>query len=178
MPALVAKLLPVLVLSVHVSLVVTLLWWISAKKSLLPLLHWFYKHTNILVIIIVIAATLGSLFYSEVMGLAPCKLCWYQRILMYPQVIILIIAWRKKLQYSLEAMILSGLGAVLAGYHYVLQISAVPDYLCSAVGYSASCAEKFEMGYGYITIPLMAMTAFALVFGLSLLNKLNNNDHH
>ena len=126
-------------------------------------------------LVIALVATFGSLFYSEIAGYEPCKLCWYQRILMYPQALILwlalVLKTRDALKYSL---LLSLLGAPLAGYHYLLQRGVVEVVPCSTVGYSVSCAEKFFMSYGYITIPMMAFTAFVLILCLGLIAKLSS----
>jgi len=116
-------------------------------------------------------AMAGSLTYSDVIGYAPCVLCWFQRILMYPQVILLGVAlYRRDVLMRLYGLILSTGGAVVAFWHYLGQLGfgTLP---CSAVGYSVSCAERFVMQYGYITIPLMAFSAFALIalsFAVSL----------
>ena len=108
-------------------------------------------------------ATLGSLFYSEIAGFEPCKLCWFQRILMYPQIILLGLAiLRKDKNIISYTFWLSVIGAVIAGYHYLLQIGVAPNLYCSAVGYSVSCSQRFAMNFGYITIPMMAFTAFLM----------------
>src|SRR3989338_3662834 len=107
--------------------------------------------------LVALIATSGSLFYSEVAGFEPCKLCWFQRIFMYPLVIITAIAFRKQhnkiWQYVLP---LSIMGLVIAGYHYYIQISPVAIIPCSVSGYAASCTERFVTHFGYITIPWMA----------------------
>lgn len=106
----------------------------------------------------------GSLLYSDVIGLEPCLLCWYQRILLYPQVILLALAafWKdaRIVLYSLPMVLL---GAAVATYHYTLQLGVNPYAPCSAVGYSVSCSDRFILNYGYITIPMMALTAFLLI---------------
>lgn len=122
------------------------------------------KYAPHLALAAVTIATLGSLFYSEVAGYEPCKLCWIQRIFMYPQVVLLITAFVKKragamLFYTLPLSIIGGLIAV---YHYLLQLGVVSGAACGVVGYSVSCAQRFVMSYGYITIPMMAITAFGL----------------
>ncbi len=115
-------------------------------------------------LIISLTATLGSLYYSEIMGYSPCVLCWYQRILMYPQIILFGIAlWHKNTSVINYIIPLSFIGAVLAAFHYQLQISNSSSFSCSIIGYSASCTEKFFLSFGYITIPMMALTAFALI---------------
>ncbi len=123
-------------------------------------------------------ATLGSLTYSEILGYEPCKLCWIQRILMYPQVLILGLAlWgrHKGVRALLDSsLVLSGVGAVVALYHYLMQLGIVPEGSCAAVGYSVSCAKVFVMTFGYITIPLMALSAFLLIIlSLRLVTRQN-----
>lgn len=122
--------------------------------------------------IVALAATAGSLTYSDIIGFEPCKLCWFQRILMYPQALILGMALIKKdkniVSYSLA---LSAAGAFIAAYHYLLQVGVAPSVVCSTVGYSVSCAKKFVMQFGYITIPMMSLTAFLLINLLMVVAK-------
>ena len=114
--------------------------------------------------IVALAATLGSLIYSDVLGYEPCKLCWFQRIFMYPQVLLLGFALIKKQRVIIDyALALAIPGALVAGYHYLLQLGVAPSLPCAAVGYSVSCSERFVLQFGYITIPLMAFTAFVLI---------------
>ena len=113
-----------------------------------------------------------SLIYSDVIGYEPCKLCWIQRIFLYPQVIILGLAlWKKTKDSSLYCLALSSVGAVIAGYHFYGQ-SFNPNALptCDTIG-TASCAVRFFVEFGYITLPLMSLTAFLLIITLMLLNK-------
>lgn len=128
----------------------------------------FSKYLVQYVFVVPIIATLGSLFFSEVAHYTPCVLCWYQRILMYPQAFILTIAYFRKENLSVYAIVLSAVGAIVAFYHYLLQLGKVSEILpCSAVGYSVSCAQKFTLEFGYITIPMMALSAFLLIIVLS-----------
>lgn len=126
----------------------------------------------VLAFAVAFVAMAGSLIYSEIIGYEPCKLCWFQRIFMYPQVFILGLALIKKDRVAADySIMLSVVGAIIAGYHYLLQRGAVPATSCSAVGYSVSCAQKFVMQYGYITIPMMALTAFVAIALLMLAYK-------
>lgn len=119
--------------------------------------------------IVALIATAGSLFYSEIAGYEPCKLCWYQRILMYPQVVLFGLALAGRLRdVMIAAGALSGIGAIIAGYHYLLQIGVVTGSNCDALGYSVACSQRFVMNFGYITIPLMAFSAFMLIFLLTI----------
>ena len=158
-----------LVLASQVALIMIGGVWTLLKTKREIIINTLGKKAMGLALIVATGATLGSLFYSEVMGLAPCQLCWYQRILMYPQVIILLVVLRQKRGYSWESGVAAGIGGIISAYHYLLQRSAVPNYFCNAVGYSESCSTFFEMTYGYITIPLMALTAFVMIIGLNYL---------
>ena len=110
-----------------------------------------------------LAAVLGSLYYSEIVGYEPCILCWWQRVFMYPQVLIAGIALWKNDRHALRyLMALSAVGATIAGYHYLLEWGLIPSGFCPATG--PNCAQRFVYEFGYITIPLMSLTAFAMSF--------------
>ena len=126
--------------------------------------------------IIALVATSGSLFYSEIASYTPCELCWYQRILMYPQVLILGMAmWKKDKNIADYSILLSILGGIIATYHYIIQFVETKIVPCSAVGYSVSCSDNFVLDYGYITIPMMALSAFVAIIILMLFLKFNSN---
>src|SRR3989344_3377205 len=117
-------------------------WWFS-RQSLSKLFNFLGKKFLILLLFIALVATLGSLFYSEIAGYQPCQLCWYQRILMYPQVLLLALAlWRKELSILNYTALLSLFGAALAGYHYLMQLGVAPALGCAAIGYSISCSQR------------------------------------
>ncbi len=122
------------------------------------------------VFIVSLTATLGSLFFSEIAGYEPCKLCWYQRILMYPVALLSAVALIRKESWLIPyALVMSVIGQLIAAYHYFLQIGALYNLEvdkfapCSAVGYSASCTSIFQLKFGFITIPMMAFVAFSLI---------------
>jgi len=131
------------------------------------LLHRFDKKMLVLMLCVALIASLGSLFLSEIATWNPCKYCWIQRIFMYPQVFLLAIAlWKKDRSIAPYILTLSIIGLLYAGYHYYIQmqnIIAAPDNPatpCDASG--ESCVKTPFVVFGYITIPLMAFTAFAL----------------
>ncbi len=146
--------------------------FILLTKNRSPKLDYFLNKAVLFAFLVALLATLGSLFYSEIAGYEPCKLCWFQRIFMYPQALLLGLALAKKdkniIGYSL---VMSGVGGVIAGYHYLLQLGVAPALPCAAVGYSAACSQRFVLLFGYITIPMMAFTAFALLFVTMLLAR-------
>jgi disulfide bond formation protein DsbB len=161
MTSAISQLLPILTLIAQVIVVLLVVGWLTSRKEL----SFVKTHALTFAFVVALVATLGSLFYSEVLGFEPCKLCWFQRIFMYPQVILLgLAAWRKDHGIIDYTAILSAIGGIIAAFHYYLQITDISILPCSATGYSASCSQRFVMEFGYITIPLMALTAFALIF--------------
>ncbi|WP_042149127.1 disulfide oxidoreductase [Paucisalibacillus sp. EB02] len=109
-------------------------------------------------------ATAGSLFFSEVLGYIPCELCWYQRILMYPLVIIYGTAlFKKDLATALPGLFLSGIGICVSTYHYMLQKLPALNEVGGACG-TVPCNSEYINYFGFITIPFMAGTAFILIF--------------
>jgi len=109
-------------------------------------------------------ATLGSLFYSEVMGYIPCELCWIQRILMYPLVIIYGTALVKKnIDIAFPGIILSGIGMLVSAYHYSLQKFSFMQKAGAMCG-DVPCNLQYVNYFGFITIPFLAGTAFIIIF--------------
>ncbi|MEI3597570.1 MULTISPECIES: disulfide oxidoreductase [unclassified Oceanobacillus] len=130
------------------------------------------KAENLLLIIWVQAfvATTGSLFYSEVMGYIPCELCWYQRILMYPLVIIYGLAlWKKDVKMTLSGLVLSGIGMFVSTYHYLLQKVPAFHEMGGSCSGAVPCNAIYVNYFGFITIPFMAGVAFIIIFVLHLL---------
>ena len=110
-----------------------------------------------------IVSTVGSLFFSEVLKFIPCTFCWYQRILMYPLVILLGIAFYhqddKITRYVLPFSIL---GILVSGYHYALQkIPALKAFeMCTS---GVPCSGQYINWLGFITIPLLAFIGFTTI---------------
>lgn len=140
------------------------------------MLAFFSKNGMFFAFIVALIAMFGSLTYSDILMYEPCKLCWFQRILMYPIVVLLGLGLlRKDSAIAFYGLILAILGAPIAVYHYLVQLGLIKAG-CSTVGYSVSCAKYFTMSFGYITIPMMALTAFGLIIVfLSLYRKYLND---
>lgn len=112
-----------------------------------------------------------TLFYSDVLGFEPCPLCWWQRIFLYPQVILFALAlWKsdfhKKSAVDLS-IALSAIGAGFALYQHLLQMLPAGSLPCPATG--VSCAQRIVFELGYITFPLMAFSLFAFLIALMLI---------
>lgn len=110
-----------------------------------------------------LVATCGSLFFSEVLHFTPCVLCWYQRICMYPLVIILtvgILEKNKKIYRYILPLSLTGL--VISVYHNLLYFGVIPESIAPCIK-GISCTTKFFAWFGFITIPLLSLTAFSVI---------------
>lgn len=112
---------------------------------------------------VALAATGGSLYFSEVAHFTPCLLCWYQRIAMYPLVIILgVAALRGDFAVRRYVLPLSVIGGLISVYH--IAVERLPTLAagssCSAI---APCDLKWIDVFGFITIPTMAFVAFAAI---------------
>lgn len=116
-------------------------------------------------------ATLGSLFFSNVMGYEPCVLCWYQRIFMYPLAVIFLLALfpldRHVVRYALPISLI-GLG--FAVYHYLLYMGSIPEDL-QPCGEGASCAEVNLEMFGFITIPMLSILSYTGIILLLVIFK-------
>lgn len=122
------------------------------------------KYGFIFAFLVALFSTIGSLFYSMAIGWDPCVLCWYQRIFMYPLVLLLPLAmWRKEEGRIADyALLLATPGLLFTVYHHLIQMGVMPSAFCSA-DVAASCAQRFIFELGYITMPFMALVAFALI---------------
>lgn len=113
--------------------------------------------------LVALVATLGSLWFSEVRLFVPCTLCWYQRILMYPLVLLLgVAAWRGDAGIVRYALPLSAFGIVVAGYHVLDQ--KVPGFgFPGACRSGVPCSAAYIDWFGFVTIPVLSLTAFVLI---------------
>jgi len=113
--------------------------------------------------LIAAVSTLGALFFGEVMQLPPCVLCWYQRIFMFPLVLILPIGLfpfdRKVVRYALPLAVIGGLIAV---FHLLLVAGAIPEGIKPCTQ-GVPCSETVIEWFGFLTIPLLSAVAFAAI---------------
>jgi disulfide bond formation protein DsbB len=123
-----------------------------------------------LVFLVASIATGGSLFFSEIAGFVPCELCWFQRICMYPLSIVSLLAAlandRRVARYLLPLPLV---GAAVSVYHVLVENGVVEQTNACLVSAPGGCATKWIEEFGYVTIPVLALTGFALCFGFLLL---------
>jgi disulfide bond formation protein DsbB len=121
-----------------------------------------------------LALTLGgltlSLFYSEVLGFAPCSWCWVMRIFMYSQVVLFAVAlWKRDRGIVDYSIALSIFGLLTGLYQHYLQMGGTSFVPCPATLTEATdCSQRFLFELGYITFPLMGATLFVLLIVVML----------
>ena len=134
-------------------------------NQLLPYAAW----------ILALLSLAGSLFFSEVMELPPCVLCWYQRIAMYPLVLIIGIGIAlSEVNWKLYALPLALIGLFLAVYHNLIYYGVIPESLTPCTQ-GASCSERQIELFGFITIPLMGLVSFLAIALLIFVYKPNRS---
>ena len=126
-----------------------------------------------LAFVVAAIATGGSLFFSEIAHFVPCELCWYQRICMYPLSIITLLAAlandRRVARYLLPLPLV---GAGVSVYHLLVENGVVEQAKACLISAPGGCATKWINEFGYVTIPTLALTGFALCFAFLLLSAL------
>jgi disulfide bond formation protein DsbB len=112
-------------------------------------------------------ATGGSLFFSEIANFFPCELCWYQRICMYPlSILTLILAVHGDHRAARYLLPLPVVGAGVSIYHILIEEQVITQPQTCLASAPGGCAVKWINEFGYITIPVLALTAFSLLIGL------------
>ena len=116
-------------------------------------------------------STMASLFFSYVMGFAPCVLCWYQRICLFPLVIILAVGLfpfdKNVVKFAFPLAIA---GWLTAFYHNLLYSGVIPETIqpCSQ---GISCTEKYIELFGFLTIPMLSLLSFSTIITLLIILK-------
>lgn len=174
MVSFVANLLAILSIVALVASAALLVFWVTARGSIgqdeatvaTSARGWLSAGWVVAAI-----AMSGSLFFSEVAKFVPCALCWYQRIAMYPLVVLLAIAViRDEARIRAYVLAVSLIGAAISVYHiFVQRIPGLPSGSCSL---DAPCSAIYVEVFGFVTIPFMAFSAFVLIISLMLAGPL------
>lgn len=155
----------------QIFIIVTAVLYVLKKEDFL--VEKIGKHGILLAFLVALASVLGSLYYSEIVLFEPCRYCWFQRIFMYPQVVLLGMAlYRKSKEIIPYSMALAIIGALFGFRHYLLQMSQNTSGIdnCLQAG-GASCSEAYFLYLGYITIAMLSLTAFLMVITFLMLSK-------
>ncbi len=133
------------------------------------------KYYLYVIFIISLLATLLSLYFSDVLGFAPCVLCWYQRILMYPMVILSLVAIIYKDPKVYRYMLpLSVIGTLVALFHNLLYWKIIPESASPCINGISCTAKQLEV-YGFVTIPLLSLVSFVLITALLIIYRKYEN---
>ncbi len=108
-----------------------------------------------------------TLLYSDVFGVIPCGLCWFERVMLYPQVLMGMTAlYFKDTLMPRYGIVLSTVGLIISSYHHFIQMGGSQFVKCPTAGAGADCAKRFIFEFGFITFPLMSAILFAFLIVL------------
>ncbi len=116
-----------------------------------------------LTLVVAAGATLGSLYFSEVADYIPCRLCWFQRIAMYPIALIALVALLRRDHGARWYMVpLAVIGGGISIYHYLIEWN--PSLEGGACGlFGPACADIWFREFGFVTLAFMALAGFTFV---------------
>ncbi|HYZ99535.1 MAG TPA: disulfide bond formation protein B [Acidimicrobiales bacterium] len=135
-------------------------WTAAVGRAVGPAALWFAGA-------VAIVSMLGSLYYSEIADFPPCRLCWFQRIGMYPLAVLLpIAAWLRDWGVRWYALPLAIGGGLTSAYHVAVQRLSLESGACEVAN---PCSTIWVEELGYLTIPAMALSGFALIVALLLM---------
>lgn len=168
------NLLYVLTVLGQIFIAAAILYLIFFRKVNNKVINFISRNAVPLAFTVALLASGGSFYYSGIAGFDPCHLCWFQRVFMYPQVIILGLGLFKKDNSAIDySLALIGVGTLISLYHNYIYYSAAPSIICSI---SSPCTEVFFTGFHYISMPLMSLTAFLMMAVLLINKKFKIND--
>ena len=143
--------------------VLALLSVVGVRRPLELVRRGIWGYELWLAFVVTAIATGGSLFFSEIAGFVPCELCWYQRICMYPlSLLTLLMALRADYRAARYLLPFPVVGAGIAIYHLLVENGVVAQSQACLVSAPGGCATKWIDEFGYMTIPTLALTGFAL----------------
>jgi disulfide bond formation protein DsbB len=149
---------------------------VQAPLNAIRNLLWGYELWGAFVVASI--ATGGSLFYSQVAGFIPCEFCWFQRVLMYPlSILTLLIAARGDNRAARYLLPFPVVGAGTSIYHILIERGVIHEPPgCGLTG--GGCASNWiaQEGFGYLTIPTLALTGFLLLIGFLVLASTGESD--
>ena len=126
-----------------------------------PLSDFFAEYSYYMALVVALVATLGSLYFSEIRNFEPCRMCWFQRICMYPITVLALVGIIKQAEYLPSYVLpLSLVGLSISILHILVQNGIVVQ---SAGCTTVLCSIKYINWLGFISIPVLAGTAFTLI---------------
>ncbi|MDP2651198.1 MAG: disulfide bond formation protein B [bacterium] len=173
---LISTLLPYKILAAQILFVVLVLALIFRKTWGKEVVQFLGKYALVLGLLVSLSAILGSLFYSEIIGFEACVLCWWQRVLLYPMLIIFAIALWKRDRNAFDYIIpLAILAGIIGLYQSYANLGGVSLLSCTAA--EGACSKIYVKEFGYITIPMMSLTISLYLLLLAWINKIYRNEN-
>ena len=112
-------------------------------------------------------ATAGSLYFSESAGYVPCRLCWFQRIAMYPIAVVALVALLRRDRAARWYLLpMAIIGAAISAYHVLIEWGWLNDSESCAL-FGPSCADVWFEAFGFVTLALMALAGFVSIIVLN-----------
>jgi len=153
-----------------VLIIVNLLFF---RKHDNKILHFFKDYTFIFGFLVALGAFALSLFYSNIVGFPPCELCWIQRIFLYPQLILFSMELYKKDRSIVDfSIVFATLGSLVSLYHVYIENGGSSSLGCAALTPTnvnqVSCATRYIYEFGYVTMPIMALTLSLFIIAILL----------
>jgi len=140
------------------------------------ILLFFKKNTFYFGFLISLGSVVLSLFYSEIVGFPPCELCWIQRIFLYPQLILFTMELYKKDRSIIDfSLVFAILGSIVSIYHIFVESGIAEGPACAdPLNGGVSCAVRYIYEFGYVTMPIMALTLSLFIISILLNYKYMN----
>jgi disulfide bond formation protein DsbB len=152
-------------IALQIFVVIIIIAWIAKKQFV----EFIGRHATIILRGVFVASVVGSLIYSEIFDFAPCILCWYQRLAIFPIALLLFTSTlQKSALLRLQVLIFSSVGFAIALFHrYIELFPGAGTGVCGPDG--VACDTLYVLQFGYITIPMMSVTVLGLSILLTLL---------
>lgn len=143
------------------------------RKRTNPFLVFFKEYTFVLGFLGALGAFALSLFYSNIVGYPACELCWIQRIFLYPQLILFGMELYKRDRSIVDfSLVFATIGSIVSIYHVYVENGGTRGLACAGIAPSStsqiSCNVRYIYEFGYITMPIMALTLSLFIIALLL----------
>ncbi len=176
MATLITPILSFATLLSHFLFVFCILAFIYRKSWGHDFIRFVHKYALWLGFGVSVVAIVGGLLYSNLIGFEPCALCWWQRIFIYPQAILFLVAIIKKDRGIFDYVLPLSISAFFISlYQSYVNLGGFSIFSCTAEG--GACAKVFVLEFGYITIPLMGLTLVAYLLFINLCAKKYENSN-
>ena len=169
--------LPYGILASHILLVFLLLALVFRNSWGKEITDFVGKYAINFGFLVSLVAISGSLFYSDIVHFEPCVLCWWQRVLLYPQVIIFAVAlWHKKKDVFLYVIPMVSMAAMLGAYQAYVYMGGTSILPCTALG--GACAKNYVLEFGYISIPMASLTISLYILLLAWTHRIYDKNRN